>query len=77
MTHCLFHKEIQAVTGDLHVRFLHPAPCNATLEIRAWVLASYPPLYRLLAEIHIGELLIAWDEAKFVQRRSGEKRSCQ
>ena len=30
MTHCLFHQSIEAVTGDLHVRFLKSVPCNVT-----------------------------------------------
>ena len=67
MTHCLFHKGIRAVTGDLQVRFLRPIACQASLEIRAWVLSSYPPLYRLKAEITVDEILMAWAEAKFLQ----------
>ena len=69
MTHCLFHRGIQAVTGDLHVRFVQPVDCNASLEIRAWVLSSALPLYRLRAELILDEHIAAWAEAKFVQRR--------
>jgi acyl-coenzyme A thioesterase PaaI-like protein len=69
MTHCLFHRGVQAVTGDLHVRFLQPVPCNASLEIRAWVLSSLPPLYHLGAEIVVDERVMAWAEAKFMRRR--------
>lgn len=69
MTHCLFHRGVQAVTGDLHVRFVQPVPCNVPLEIRAWVLSSHPPLYRLKAEIVVDERVVAWAEAKFMQRR--------
>ena len=67
MTHCLFHRGVQAVTGDLHVRFVRPVPCNVSLEIRAWVLASRPPLYHLRAEIILDERVMAWAEAKFMQ----------
>ncbi|MEG6550393.1 PaaI family thioesterase [Desulfocurvibacter africanus] len=69
MTHCLFHAEVQAVTGDLHVRFVQSVPCDVSLEIRAWILTSYPPLYRLRAEITLEKRLMAWAEAKFMQRR--------
>jgi len=69
MTHCLFHHGVQAVTGDLHVRFVEPVSCNVSLEIRAWVLSSYPPLYRLRAEIICNERVMAWAEAKFMLRR--------
>ncbi|MBU4267982.1 MAG: PaaI family thioesterase [Acidobacteria bacterium] len=68
MTHCLFHRGVQAVTGDLHVRFMRTVSCNASLEVRAWVLYSHPPLYRLKAEIVVNEQVMAWAEAKFMQR---------
>gem|GEM_PF-201352 len=69
MTHCLFHHGVQAVTGDLHVRFVQPVSCNVSLEIRAWVLVSYPPLYRLKAEIILEKRVMAWAEGKFMQRQ--------
>jgi len=69
MTHCLFHRGVQAVTGDLHVRFVQPVPCNVSLDIRARVLFSFPPLYRLRAELILDERIVAWAEAKFMQRR--------
>ena len=67
MTHCLFHREIRAVTGDLRVRFVHAVPCEATMEIRAWLLSSDPPLYRLKSEVKINGRLMAWAEAKFME----------
>jgi acyl-coenzyme A thioesterase PaaI-like protein len=70
MTHCLFHHGIQAVTGDLHVRFIAPVPCRRRLEVRASVLSPVPPLYRLRAELVCEQRLMAWAEAKFMQRRS-------
>lgn len=69
MTHCLFHQGIQALTGDLHVRFVKPVPIGVTLDIRAWVLLSYPPLYRLRAEINVNEHKTAWAEAKFMEHQ--------
>jgi uncharacterized protein (TIGR00369 family) len=69
MTHCLFHHGVQAVTGDIHVRFVQPVSCNVSLGIRAWVLSSHPPLYRLRAEVILGERVMAWAEAKFMPRR--------
>jgi acyl-coenzyme A thioesterase PaaI-like protein len=69
MTHCLFHQGVQAMTGDLHVRFVKPVAARALLEIRAWVSFCSPPLYRLKAEVLVGESLMAWGEAKFMLRR--------
>ena len=68
MTHCLFHQGVQAVTGDLRVRFLHPVACNVPLELRAQLLFSCPPLYHLRAEMHYGERLMAKAEGKFMRR---------
>ncbi len=69
MTHCLFFRGIQAVTGDLHVRFVEPITCDVDMDIRAWMLSSRPPLYRLRAEILVDERVMAWAEAKFMRRR--------
>ncbi|MGC8643078.1 MAG: PaaI family thioesterase [Isosphaeraceae bacterium] len=69
MTHCLFHRGIQAVTGDLHVRFVEPVSCHSTLEIRAWVLYFHPPLYCLQAEITLDGRVMAWADAKFMERQ--------
>ena len=68
MTHCLFHQGIQAVTGDLHVRFVHPVGCEVFLEIQARVLSSHPPLFRLRAELTVDGHLMAWAEGKFMKR---------
>lgn len=68
MTHCLFHHSIQAVTGDLRVRFLQPTVCNVSLELRAWLLFSCPPLYQLRAEMRCGGQLTAKAEGKFMRR---------
>ncbi len=68
MTHCLFHHSVQAVTGDLHVRFVRPISCGAVVNIRAWVLSSCSPLHRLKAEIVHAGCVMAWAEAKFMER---------
>jgi len=68
MTHCLFHQGIQAVTGDLRIRFVHPVPCGSTLDIRARLVSSTPPLYRLRAEMALDERIMAWAEARFMRR---------
>lgn len=66
MTHCLFHHGIRALTGDLHVRFLHPVPSDSTLEIRAEMESSRPPLYRVKAELFEAGLAMAWAKGKFL-----------
>jgi acyl-coenzyme A thioesterase PaaI-like protein len=69
MTHCLFHNDVQAVTADMQIRFVEQVPCDAVLDVRAWMLSSTPPLHRLRAELIREGRVMAWAEAKFVQRR--------
>jgi acyl-coenzyme A thioesterase PaaI-like protein len=68
MTHCLFHHGIQAVTGDLHVRFLLPVPCPSRLELKARMLSFKSPLYRLRGELIHEDRVLAYAEAKFLKR---------
>jgi hypothetical protein len=68
MTHCLFHHGIRALTGDLHVRFLCPVPCPSSLELRAWIQSTTPPLFCLCAELLEGRQVLACADAKFMQQ---------
>jgi acyl-coenzyme A thioesterase PaaI-like protein len=67
MANCLFLKGVEALTGDLHVRFLKPVPCTVLVDIRAWVETSLPPLYQLRAELVYQETVMAWAEAGFAK----------
>jgi len=42
MTHCLFHRGVRAVTGDLRVRYPHPVPIGARLKLQAHVTMRAP-----------------------------------
>lgn len=68
MTHCLFHRGIEAVTADLHIRYLLPLRSSAQVRLSARITQLRPPLYRLLAEIAAGDTLIARAEATFVNK---------
>lgn len=67
MVHCLFNQSIEAVTGELKVKFVMPVPCNAGLQLRAWVEKSFSPLYLMKAELISDEKLLASAEAKFMR----------
>ncbi|MBN2525787.1 MAG: PaaI family thioesterase [Deltaproteobacteria bacterium] len=66
MTHCLFHRNIEAVTGDLNVRFFHPVPCDAQLEIHAQVVSAHGILYRLESVIVHNNQKLAKASARFM-----------
>ena len=68
MTHCLFHHGVQGLTADLHIRYVHPVPFDATLGIKASIESSTPRMYRLRAELFHGNQIMAWAKAKFMQR---------
>ena len=72
MTHCLFNNGIKAVTGDLHVRFLHSVPYDQPLEIKAWFVSTRKPLYRLKAELLQGTKVMARAEAKFMKQEMSQ-----
>ena len=68
MTHCLFHYEIEAVTGDLRVKFVEEVPYDSRLKLRAWVVSEVPPLYHLKSELRHNQKVVAWAEAKFMRK---------
>jgi uncharacterized protein (TIGR00369 family) len=68
MTHCLFHRNIQAVTGELLVRFLHPIACDAKLKLRACLLLEKTPLYIVKSELIYKDKVVAKAQAKFMRR---------
>ncbi|MFA4943430.1 MAG: PaaI family thioesterase [Lentisphaeria bacterium] len=69
MTHCLFQHGIEAVTGELTVRYRHPIPWNARLELSARLQKRIPPLYLLVAELTVAGKPLAQATGKFMRRR--------
>jgi acyl-coenzyme A thioesterase PaaI-like protein len=67
MTHCLFNRSIEAVTGEMSVKFAVPVPCHASLSLRAWVEKEIDPLYLLRAELQADGKILASAEAKFMR----------
>lgn len=72
MVHCLFHRGVRAVTGDLHVRYIQPVSCNAEVDVRAHITSATPPLYYLRAEILAGDQVMVWGEATFIRTPRNE-----
>lgn len=68
MAHCLMHENIEAMTGELNVRFIDPVACNSTMAITAWIDSSLPPLYCLKSQIRINNKIVCKAKAKFMQR---------
>ena len=68
MAHCLLIKGIEAMTGELNVRFISPVTSNSTLKIKAWVVSSLPPLYHLKSQIEVAGSLVCKAKAKFMEK---------
>ncbi len=68
MAHCLLAKGIEAMTGELNVRFITPVTSNSTLKIKAWVVSSLPPLYHLKSQIEVAGCLVCKAKAKFMEK---------
>lgn len=68
MAQCLLHHDIEAVTGELNVRYLEQVDCDGTLDIRAWIDSSLPPLYHLKSQIRIGDKIVCKGKARFMRR---------
>ena len=74
MAHCLFHRNIEAVTGELCIRFIMPVPYAAKVTLRAWLVTATPPLYLLKAELSHAETMMAFADAKFMQKTHSNSR---
>lgn len=68
MAQCLLHQDIEAVTGELNVRYLEQVDCEGTLDIKAWIDSSLPPLYHLKSQIRIGNKIVCKGKARFMKR---------
>lgn len=69
MTNCLFKNGIVALTGDLHVRFHKPVPCDASIDLKAQIVSKSPPLFFVRSELVCGKAVMASAEAKFMKPR--------
>jgi acyl-coenzyme A thioesterase PaaI-like protein len=68
MTHCLFAHGIEAVTGELKVKFHSSIPFDAPLKLVAEISKSMSPLYILTSTIFFGSKRMAEAEAKFMRK---------
>ena len=68
MTNCLFARGIEAVTAELRIRYRHPLTTNTRVTVRARILETHPPLYRLRAELRQNGQVKVLAEGKFMPR---------
>jgi uncharacterized protein (TIGR00369 family) len=71
MTNCLFAHGIEAVTGELTVRFLRPVVPDRVAEVNAHLTSASRRLYVLEAELIQEDVTVARAQGKFLKRPTG------
>lgn len=69
MTHCLFARDIAAVTADLHVRYRHPLLVDADAIVTARITREMAPVFVLEASIIQQEKTRCTATGKFMDRQ--------
>lgn len=70
MCQAVFNKNIEAVTADMKIRFLHEIPVNSELLIKGVVISNYSTLYKVEAEIYVKQQLMVKAEARFMKKKA-------
>ncbi|MAX24641.1 MAG: thioesterase [Phycisphaeraceae bacterium] len=68
MTHCLFARDIAAVTADLHVRYRHPLLVDADAIVTARITREMAPVFVLEASIIQQDKIRCTATGKFMDR---------
>jgi uncharacterized protein (TIGR00369 family) len=71
MTNCLFAQGVEAVTGELTVRFLRPVKTDHVADVSARLSRVSHRLYILEAEVIQEQVPVARAQGKFLQRSVG------
>ncbi|CAH8197743.1 MULTISPECIES: PaaI family thioesterase [Vibrio] len=72
MTHCLFAKDIHAMTAELTVRYLSPVPLYQSLTVEATLIKQKRTIYYLDSSIFCGEQCLSTATAKFMCQGNNE-----
>lgn len=68
MCQAIFNQGVEAVTGDMKIRYLAEVPLTANIIIRGKIKSSCLTLYKVEAEIYVDQQLMAKSEARFIKR---------
>jgi len=73
MCQAVFNQQVEAVTADMNIRFLHEIAVNSELLIKGEVISHYSSLYKVKAEIYVGKQLMVKADARFMKKKSNIK----
>jgi len=72
MCHAIFSKNIEAVTADMNIRFLHEVKVNSHILMTAKVITSRSPLYKVEGELYVDGILMTKSNARFMTKGFGK-----
>ncbi|AGH82199.1 hypothetical protein PCNPT3_11315 [Psychromonas sp. CNPT3] len=67
MCNAIFHRGVQAVTGDIQIRYLNEVPINKDILIQSQITSSYSVLYKVEASLYVDGVKMATAKARFMQ----------
>ena len=73
MCQALFNKDIEGVTGDMNIRFLHEVKVNSEIVMIGKVISSRHPLHKVEAELYVDGILMVKGNARFMTKGFGKK----
>jgi len=73
MCQALFHNNIEAVTADMNIRYLHEVPVKSDILIKGKIVSSRLPLYNLEGELYVNGKLMVKSSARFMKKGFGKK----
>lgn len=68
MCHAVFNRQVEAVTADMNIRFLHEVSVNSEMLIKAIITSHYATLYKVSAEIYVDNKLMVKANARFIKK---------
>lgn len=75
MCQALFHQNIEGVTGDMNIRFLHEVKLNSDILMTGKVVSSRHPLHKVEAELYVDGILMVKSSARFMTKGFGKKKA--
>ena len=72
MCQALFNQDIEGVTGDMNIRFLHEVKINSEILMVGKVISSRHPLHKVEAELYVDGVLMVKSNARFMTKGFGK-----
>ncbi|QYJ86942.1 PaaI family thioesterase [Shewanella mesophila] len=76
MCQALFQQNIEAVTADMNIRYLHEVPVDSQILIKGKIISARAPLYKVEGELYVQGKLMVKSTARFMKKGFGKKAAC-